>query len=196
MNRFNEIIDQYKIPIALSLVGLVLIIGGLFSSGLFKKTIKLQQFPKESLTNYQKIKVDISGAVINPGVYEIETGSRMEDLVKSSGGFSASASAEYISKTINLATKISDGQKVYIPFEGESPQYSGVGVMGIQTTSSSKIGINSATGGQLEALPGIGAVTAEKIISKRPYQSVDELLIKKVVSKTVYDKIKDLVDLN
>lgn len=195
MERINEILSQYKIPIALSLVGLVLIIGGLFSSGLFKQSNK-PKIPAESIVlgnSAVGMKVDISGAVVAPGVYELSSNERMEDLLKKAGGFSASASAEYVSKTINLASKLSDGQKVYIPFEGEDVR--AFQVAGA-ATSSKLVGVNSATPAQLEALPGIGAVTAEKIINKRPYASVDELLTKKVVSKSVYDKIKDLVDIN
>lgn len=195
MERINEFLNQYKIPLSLSLVGLVLIIGGLATSGLFKHAAPKTNYPKESLVKWTgSIKVDISGAVKTPGVYEMSNGDRIEDLIKASGGFSASASAEYISKTINLATKLSDGQKVYVPFAGESGGSFAGSVAGVNT--SSKIGINSATQVQIESLPGIGAVTAEKIILKRPYSSVEELLTKKVVSKTVYDKIKELVDSN
>ena len=58
-----------------------------------------------------------------------------------------------------------------------------------------KVNINIATLAQLEELPGIGPVTASKIISDRPYQTVDDLLNKKIVGKAIFEKIKDLISL-
>lgn len=172
----------------------MLIVGGLFSSGLLstkKNPSQAEIFPKESLVSKSFIKVDISGAVLKPGVISLEPGSRVEDVINLAGGFSKEANNEYISKSLNLSQKISDGQKIYIPFQGEnftSPQVAGVSTNG-------KIGLNSGTGSELESLPGIGPVTAGKIINARPYSDISELLSKKVVSKSVYEKIKDSVEI-
>ena len=56
-----------------------------------------------------------------------------------------------------------------------------------------RVNINSATGAQLEELPGVGVVTAGKIIAGRPYTAVEELLVKKIVGRSVYEKISPLV---
>lgn len=183
-----SLIQKFKIPIALSLVGIVLIIGGLVLSG--SKPAK-KDFPKESLVQADKmLSVDVSGAVQKPGVYQLKEGSRIEDVISLAGGFNASANKEYISKYLNLAQKISDGSKVYVPAEGETAiSGNGGSVAGVQ----SKVNINQASESELEALPGVGSATAAKIISGRPYQSTDELLSKKVVGKSVFDKIKDSV---
>lgn len=185
------LLERFKLPIALSFLGLVLIIGGIFSSGLNKQ--KNNEFPKESLVEGVKLlSIDVSGAVLNPGVYKLKDGSRIEDGIKAAGGFLEEASFEYISKSLNLAQKLTDGSKLYIPFKGES--YSG-GVSGsvAGTNTQAKVNINASTQGELEALPGIGPVTASKIISNRPYQQIEELVGKKVVGKAVFEKIKDLV---
>lgn len=197
-------IEKYKLPIALSLLGIVLIIGGIFASGINKSASpdrtgaswRTKDFPKESLVQPQKlISVDVSGAVIRPGVYQLNDGSRIEEAIKIAGGFANTANKEYISKYLNLAQKLSDGSKVYIPTEGDpAPQGFGgqgaaAGIAGVQ----SKVNINNASQQELEALPGIGPVTASKIISGRPYQTTDELLNKKVISKAVFEKIKDSV---
>jgi len=187
-------LDKFKLPIALSLVGLTLIIGGIFASGINKQTAK--DFPKGSLVESTKvISVDVSGAVLQPGVYKLNDGSRIEEAIKVAGGFSSTANQEYISKYLNMAQKLSDGMKIYVSFAGDpiSPSsYVGQGtVVGVNTQA--KININTASQSELEALPGIGPVTASKIISDRPYQSVEELLSKKIISKTVFGKIKDLV---
>lgn len=184
-------IDRFKIPIALSLVGFVLIIGGIFTSG-FKASDK-KEFPKESLINSQKIiSVDVSGAVNRPGVYQLKDGLRIEEAIQAAGGFSETANSEYISKYLNLAQKLSDGTKVYVPFAGESmPSGESTSVAGANT--SSKININTASQSELESLPDIASVRASNIISNRPYQKIEGLLDKKIVSKSVFEKIKDQI---
>ena len=184
-------IEKFKVPIALSLVGLVLIIGGIFTSNINKKPA---DFPKESIVETQKmISVDVSGAVKNAGVYQLSLDSRVEDAINAAGGFSQSANQEYISKYLNMAQKLSDGSKVYVPAEGESaPVGARQGIVaGSQTQS--KVNINTSTQAELEALPGIGPVTASKIISDRPYQAIEDLLNRKVVTKSVFEKIKDQI---
>ncbi len=173
-------LDKFKLPIALSLLGLVLIAGGIFTSSLKQS----KNYPKESLVS-KMINVDVSGAVKSPGVYQLPQASRVEQAIEMAGGFAENANQEYISKYLNMAQKLSDGMKIYISFTGE--QTFGV-VAGVNV---SKVNINTATQSELEALDGIGPVTASKIISDRPYQTIEELSSKKLVSKAVFEKIKD-----
>ncbi len=183
-------IEKYKLPIGLSILGLVLIAGGILTSG--KTLQKPKQFPKESLVESAKlISVDVSGAVKQPGVYQLQEGTRVEDVIKLAQGFADNANQEYISKYLNLAQKLVDGGKIYIPQEGEQTTVANVPsqVAGVNT----KVNINSASQAEIEALPGIGPVTAAKIISGRQYQSIEELTSKKVVGNAVFEKIKDLV---
>lgn len=197
MEQLNKLLNEYKIPIGLSLVGLVLIIGGTFSSGILNKSARRAEIKDASSRSDYRIKVDVSGAVQNPAVYSLPSNSRVEDAIKLAGGFAASVSAEYISKRLNLSQKLSDGIKIYVPFEGETSASSGQGYGGVVSGSqTTKIGLNSSTQSQLEALPGVGPATALKIIASRPYGDVSELLSKRVVSRAVYEKIKDLVDVN
>lgn len=187
---WKEKLNQFKIPIALSILGLVLIIGGIFASGINKAQPKV--YPKDSLVEAQKIiSVDVSGAVARPGVYRLKDGSRIEDAVAASGGFAETANTEYVSKYLNMAQKLSDGSKVYVPFAGEqaSGPQGGAAVAG--TSVNTKVNINTASQAKLEALSGIGPVTASKIISDRPYSQVEDLLNKKIVGKSIFDKIKD-----
>lgn len=191
MERFPNFFDKYKLALGLSIIGLVLILGGIFASGINNSKPKV--FPKESLIQGEKfISVDISGSIKTPGVYKLNDGDRIEDAIEAAGGFSENANQEYISKYINLAQKLVDGSKVYIPKVGEQIPIRGQAgsVAGATITS---VNINTATQAELEALPGIGPVTASKIISDRPYQKVEELLSKKIVSKAVFEKIKDQI---
>lgn len=193
---WNQSLSSYKYPILLFLVGLVLLLGGLFSSGILTTQNEIQKpvYSKESITDKASLyyKVDISGQVQKPGVYALSSDSRIEDAIKLAGGVTEQANHSFLTKTINLAQKISDGMKIYIPAEGED-------VSGVSTNSGSSpsnasnsvININSADISQLDSLPGVGQITAQKIVEGRPYTQVEDLVTKKVVSKSVFDKIKD-----
>jgi competence protein ComEA len=187
-----EIFDRFKIPLGLSLIGLILVAGGLISSSYSSK--KTVEYPKESIvSNAKNISVDVGGAVVNPGVYQFKADSRVQDAINAAGGFSEEANREHISKYINLAQKIADGMKIYIPKEGETQiPASGLAVVA-GVSSSQQVNVNSATQAELEALPGIGPVTAAKIIGARPFGKIEQLLDDKIVSKATYEKLKSLV---
>ena len=190
MPNIAETLDKFKIPLALGLVGLVLIIGGMVVSSPETQ----EQFPKESLIETKNyVTVDVSGAVINPGVYKIDSNARVEDAIRAAGGLAEQASGEYVSKSLNMAQKLSDGGKIYIPYQGDpAPVNVDQGkVAGTQISSS--VNINNGTQLELEALPGIGPVTAAKVISGRPYSKVSDLLDQKIVSRSVFEKIKDSI---
>jgi competence protein ComEA len=132
---------------------------------------------------YQKeIYVDVSGEVEKAGVYKLENGARMKDALAAAGGLSSKADREFVAQSINLAEKLIDGQKVFIPGYEQ--------VKGVQT---SKININKADLTSLETLSGVGAVRAQAIVDNRPYQSIEDLVKKKVLSASVYEKIKDKI---
>jgi competence protein ComEA len=153
----------------------------------------------------QKFMVDISGAVINPGVYAFGSEERIVDAIKKAGGLATNADTNYIAKSVNEAMKLTDGMKIYIPKVGETikavqvadgtGETNGTNTGAVLGTQTGMISINSASVSQLDSLPGVGAVTAGKIISGRPYGSVEELLSKKVVSSSVYGKIKNKISL-
>lgn len=200
-SNFINILDKFKIPIALSLVGIVLIVGGIYTSGLNKPTVKAQSnFPKESIVKLDSkdLTVDVSGAVAAPGVYKIASSdARVQSAISAAGGFNPDASQEYISKSLNMAQKISDGMKIYIPKEGEQAPAAVISTTGqVAGVSAAQVNINTATNAELDALPGIGVVTAAKIIGSRPYQAIDDLLTQKIVSKSTFEKIKGLIVIN
>jgi len=137
---------------------------------------------------FGEIVVHVDGAVASPGVYKLPGGSRLADAVKVAGGLAADADGA----KVNLAAKVADGQKVYIPKIGESTT-SIKGTTSITSTTSELININTASESELDKLPGVGPVTAQKIIASRPYSAPEELLTKKVVNTSVYEKIKGLI---
>ena len=136
--------------------------------------------------------VEISGAVKKPGAYEGGEGSRIGDLVREAEGFSKDVDKGYVASELNLAQKLRDEEKVYIKFAGESL----VSLIGETAQSNDQlISINNASQSQLEELDGVGEKRALEIILQRPYQSIDELTDKNVVSKTLIENNKDKLKL-
>ncbi|OGY25900.1 MAG: hypothetical protein A2Z24_02355, partial [Candidatus Woykebacteria bacterium RBG_16_44_10] len=139
-----------------------------------------------------KIMVDIEGAVVNPGLHSLDPDSRTDDAIRAAGGFSSKADRSWVSKNLNLAARLGDGQKIYIPKIGEVVGNTTAGGQ-VASEISGKVNINTATEAQLDTLPGIGPVRAGKIIAARPYKSTEELLTKKVVGEATFEKIKNLI---
>lgn len=143
----------------------------------------------------KEIVIDVEGAVERPGIYHLPLNSRQQDGLIAAGGMSKSADRSLVAKTLNMAAKLSDGMKLYIPHVGESAfvvSNAGGQVAGSMTNL---ISINMASASELDSLPGVGPVTADKIINNRPYGSLDELVNKKAVSKSVFEKIKEKISL-
>lgn len=134
--------------------------------------------------------IDIEGAIISPGVYELSEGSRLKDAIISAGGLANDADREFCEKNLNMAELIKDGQKIYIPLIENTDAQQGY----FEAISSSKmININKATIVELDTLWGIGSARAESIVKNRPYQSLEELITKNVLTKSIFDRNKDLL---
>lgn len=200
----DEILSKYRVPIITLLVGAVLVLAGVFfiKSGITTPETKVEVLNVTTTPqNIETITVDIAGEVINPGVYKLPFGSRVDDLLKISGGLSANADRSFVDKNLNKAAKLIDGQKLYIPNTNEqildvSAKSSG-GDQTISTAilsdSSKLVNINQASLAELDTLPGIGQTYGQKIIEHRPYSNASELLSKSVLPKSVYEKVKDRV---
>ena len=182
-------------------MGFVLLAGGVLSSGIITKTfIKSTKVPSpptggSGQAQTGMVKVDVSGAVVNPGVYSLPSDSRMEDALKAAGGVTQSADPAYLTKNINLAQKLSDGIKIYVPQVAEQTPEA-ASVMGENVADMGQnilININSASAVELDKLPGVGPARAQKIIDARPYSGIEELVTKKAVTGSVYDEIKNMV---
>lgn len=196
LEKFKETLSFYKIPLIFGLIGAFLLGGALILWQSNKESAKIT-FIQETEQDSVKIKIDIEGAVVNPGVYELVSSARVQDLLIAAGGLSAVADREWLNKNLNLAAKLVDGGKIYIPQIGEVKSGRGEGGQGggiiaganLQTT----VNINNATLDELDRLPGIGPVTAQKIIENRPYQTTEEILSRKIVGKSTFEKIKDKI---
>ena len=120
----------------------------------------------------RRLVVDVVGAVLRPGLVRLPEGSRVADAIASAGGLRHGAERA----GVNFAAPVSDGQQVVVPQQGAAL---GGGTDAVAGSSTGPVSLSSATAEQLDALPGVGPVTAEKIVAYREqhgaFRSVDEL---------------------
>jgi len=148
-----------------------------------------------------EVVVDVGGAVARPGVYHLPEGARIADAISAAGGYGARVDAERADRELNLAAVIHDGDQIHVPVRGEAGGTgNGGSVVGGGGSGGGATGgpvdLNRASAEELDTLPGIGPVTAAKIIAAReeqPFASVDDLTARKVVGPATLTKIRDLV---
>ena len=142
--------------------------------------------------------VDVAGAVKTPGVYRLPPGSIVADAIALAGGPAADADLDRINKAVDLQ----DGSQVYVPRQSNTPSSPPdpagsalvTPVAPVRASSSSSlIDLNTATGEELDRLPGIGPALAQRIVGGRPYGAIEELLRVKGIGPAVYDEIKNLI---
>jgi len=150
-----------------------------------------------------KIYVDLKGAVKHPGVYALDQGSRVFDLLEMAGGLTEEAAE----RALNQAQLLVDQQSLYVPTmaeweaESQGPQANVVGSQAALVSSpspnSGKVNVNQADLSQLETLPGIGAKKAQAIIDYRTangsFHSLEDLGKVKGIGPKMLEKLKDLV---
>jgi competence protein ComEA len=184
--------------IGFAVLALILAIGGVYAAfrAFDQRAAPPIVIADSSVT--QPLTVEVRGAVVTAGVYELPPGSRVQDAVEAAGGLDATADLS----TINLARRVRDGEVIVIatlPTGGETAV--GTDIQGYSGSSgpdsSGKVNINTATASELESLPGIGKVTAERIIAFReangPFHSVDDLVQIQGVSTRTVESLRDLV---
>ena len=147
-----------------------------------------------SPTPAKKLLVHVVGGVRRPGLYRLDDGSRVDDAIREAGGPKPKAALELI----NLAAPVADGQQVIVPLKGKA----GAGAAGtadVPGAPPQPVHLNSATLEELDTLPGVGPVTAQKILDYRTehgaFSSVDELDSVPGIGPARLAELRKLVDL-
>lgn len=142
-----------------------------------------------------EIVVHVAGAVLRPGVYHLPTGSRVDDAVQAAGGALGNAALE----ALNLARVLADGEQVYV----QTADQLAAGAPALPSAPAGAsaaegvVNINTASAGELEALPGVGPSTAQKIVDDRetngPFSKPEDLMRVPGIGPKKFDALRDFV---
>ena len=141
-----------------------------------------------SSLNMAKINVQIDGAVVNPGIYTLDSGSTLQDLVNQAGGLLSSADND----CFNLTTVIDNYELFYIPFEAGYQEE-------CVPVTEKKVNINTATKEELATINGISETIAEKMIEYRQlngeFKTLEEIMLVSGIGTKTYEKIRSYITL-
>ncbi|MEC1302908.1 helix-hairpin-helix domain-containing protein [Lysinibacillus capsici] len=143
----------------------------------------------------QQVFVEIKGAVMYPGVYELEQDQRIKDVVQLAGGYTENADTQFI----NHAQKVQDEMVIYIPIMGEQLEEGASSLLTLptETNKEQKININKADVATLATLPGIGPSKALSILTYREengqFQTIDDLKNVSGIGDKTFEKLKDAI---
>jgi competence protein ComEA len=139
-----------------------------------------------------RVVVDVVGAVRRPGLYRLAQGSRIADALTRAGGATTRADLAQV----NLAAPLADGEQVVVPRRGAGIVPTGAG-LGSAAGPAAPVQLSTATLEQLDSLPGVGPVTAQKILDYRQehgaFQSVDELDAVPGIGPKRLEQLRELV---
>jgi competence protein ComEA len=191
--------------IAIGAVAVLLAIGGTGAATIDgpEESLSVKQTGKAGVGSGDLV-VDVAGAVVTPGVYRLASGARIGDAITAAGGFGPRVDVDRVGVELNLAATLTDGAQIRVPSRddpspsagGTGTGRSGTGGAGTGGGSGGPLNLNTATQSDLEALPGIGPVTAGKILESRagaPFRTVDELRERGLVGEKTFEKLKPLI---
>lgn len=196
----KEFIKFYFLDWLLISLGLFLIILAFAQGqGWLEKESSISLTTIEAVTDEdgRTIFVDIAGAIENPGLYELPSDTRVNDLILACGGVTNWASRSFLEKNLNRARLLQDGEKIYIPYQGQEGQ--GVEASASDQSLDGKININQASHQELMTLPGIGTKYAQEIIDYRqsagPFSSIEEIMQVKGIGEKTFADIENKIEI-
>lgn len=173
-----------------------------------EKIVEIEEINKEEIKE-EKVTVDIKGAVLNPGIYTLDNNKRVFDAITIAGGLLDNSDTE----NINMSLKLTDEMVIIVPFKEEKQNSVGdkehinnsnniendAKVSNSKNTNNEKVSINKASKEDLMTLKGIGETKALAIINYRKehgnFKSISELQNVKGIGKSIFEKIKDNIEL-
>lgn len=140
--------------------------------------------------------VDVKGAVVNPGIYEVAKNMRIQDAIDLAGGLLADANT----RQLNFAQHLEDQMLIYVPLVGEENETeSGVPVStpGKEMPGAAKMNINTADVTSLQELPGIGEKKAQQIIAHRTekgsFQAIEDIMEVSGIGQKTFEGLRELI---
>jgi competence protein ComEA len=192
----KEVIAEFSpraLKVTITLIAVVAFGTYVFSSGLGQdNTVKISKSnePPERNSNIEspKIYVHVAGSVKSPGIYQLDSGTRVYDAVLAAGGFTDKANQA----SVNMARALNDGEQLVVSSESTGAVYEGA-------LSSTLISLNQASSSQLEDLPGVGPALAGRIVDWRTanggFKAKEDLLNVAGIGDKLFASVKDLVTL-
>lgn len=181
---------------------IIILVAVLTGVGFYKSNSSIEE-PEQNLLQFANTNVDetsekpkevyvhIDGEVVNPGLYKLTTDDRVNDLLVLAGGATDKASL----KDVNLAKRLEDEMKIYIPSKDEIVSNEVLGQSGL-SSSTGKINLNTASKDELKTLPGIGDSRADEIIRYREntgFSKIEDIKNISGIGDKTYEKLKDLI---
>jgi competence protein ComEA len=155
-------------------------------------TTTIEQASQMEILDEKIIVVDVKGAVIKPGVYEMNRGERVVHAIEKAKGFLKDANQD----VINLALLLEDEMVIFVPKIGDEVVEKG-GISNSTAKDNGKININAATAEELQQIPGIGPAKASAIISYRDeigeFKNIDDLVNVTGIGKKTVEKMSDFI---
>lgn len=200
------------------------IITGLISTNDKAKTLPVSSLPQSAqgavaskAAQTKTVRVQVSGAVLEPGIYDVPASCRVEEAIAAAGGLTENADSE----RVNLVRKVRDGMQIRVPVQKaartnrtqrkNAQAKTGLGASTTKKSSSTRAGaeknnsvvqsvrINSASASELQQLPGIGPALAQRIVETRNsgcFTSVDDLMRVPGIGKAKLAKLRDYVEVD
>lgn len=192
----KEVLAEFSpraLKVTITLIAVVAFGTYVFSSGLGQdNTVKISRpsEPNEQSSSIKspKIYVHVAGSVKSPGIYQLDSGTRVYDAVLAAGGFTDKANQA----SVNMARALNDGEQLVVSSESSGAVYEGA-------LSSTLISLNQASSAQLEDLPGVGPALAGRIVDWRTanggFKAKEDLLNVAGIGDKLFASVKDLVTL-
>jgi competence protein ComEA len=185
---------QRRVLVGIVLLGALLVLGvpRLLHRGTAHVAIPVLRAPRPARASSSgaKLVVDVAGAVRRPGLHALAPGTRIADALAAAGGATARADVN----AVNLAAPVADGEQIVVPARGTG---TAGGSSGATPSPTAPLDLNTASLEQLDALPGIGPTTAQKILDYRQehgsFHSVDELDAVAGIGQGRLEQLKGLV---
>jgi competence protein ComEA len=192
----KEVLAEFSpraLKVTITLIAVVAFGTYVFSSGLSQDNmvkISKPSEPSEQSMSIEspKIYVHVAGSVKSPGIYQLDSGTRVYDAVLAAGGFTDKANQA----SVNMARALNDGEQLLVSSESTGAVYEGA-------LSSTLISLNQASSSQLEDLPGVGPALAGRIVDWRTanggFKAKEDLLNVAGIGDKLFASVKDLVTL-